>query len=194
MPRFGRTPVLALVAGLSGCAAQPQSGTLPETPTPATWSSERASPAEAASLAQWWLRFDDPLLATLVTQALQANTSVRTAQAALQQARAVRDGRAANLLPVVNGSAADERVHAGGTPTSTTFRTGFDASWELDVFGARRSARDAAEGDAQAAQTSLADVQVSIAAEVAVTYVEMRGQQARLAIAQSNLASQTETQ
>lgn len=187
--------MLALAAALSGCAAlSPQSAALPETPIPAAWSAGPDPASAPTSLAQWWQRFDDPLLAALVTQAVQINTTVRTAQAALQQARALRDARSANLLPVVTGLAAADRTRSGGNDPSSSFRVGFDASWELDVFGGRHRALDAAEGDARAAETSLADVQVSIAAEVAVTYVEMRGLQARLAIARSNLASQLETE
>ena len=70
---------------------------------------------------------------------------------------------------------------------------GLDASWEPDVFGKQRNAVSATESDAQAAQASLADVQVSVAAEVALAYIQLRGQQAQLQIAQSNLASQLET-
>ncbi|MCJ7800570.1 MAG: efflux transporter outer membrane subunit, partial [Polaromonas sp.] len=74
-----------------------------------------------------------------------------------------------------------------------SFQAGFDASWEPDVFGGKRSAVNATAADAQAAEASLANVQVSIAAEVGVTYIELRGLQMRLAIARSNLAAQQET-
>src|SRR3989344_5398971 len=77
--------------------------------------------------------------------------------------------------------------------TGNTFQAGFDASWEPDVFGRLRSGVSASEADARAAEASLADVQVSLAAEVAVNYIELRGLQQRLAIARSNLASQQET-
>lgn len=195
LPRLRTLPAaLALAALLAGCASlSRQDGALPPTPVPAAWSASAATPAAATSLAQWWQRFDDPLLGTLVTQALQANTTVRSAQAALQQARALRDVKSGNLLPSVTGSASGQRAMSGGTAAGNSFKAGFDASWEPDVFGAKRSALDATEADAGAAQASLADTQVSIAAEVAVTYIELRGLQARLAIARNNLASQTET-
>ncbi len=186
---------LALAMLLSGCASlAPQSGALPPTPVPAAWSGSTTTPATATSLAQWWKRFNDPLLAQLVTQALQANTTVRSAQAALQQARALRDVSSARLAPTVNAAGSAQRSKSGGNEAGNLFKAGFDASWEPDVFGARRSALNATEADAQAAQASLADTQVSIAAEVAVTYIELRGLQARLAIARNNLASQSETQ
>jgi NodT family efflux transporter outer membrane factor (OMF) lipoprotein len=133
------------------------------------------------------------LLTALVAQALQSNTDVRSAQAALQQSRALRDGKAAGLRPSVNASASAQRSRSGGNDAADSFQAGFDASWEPDVFGGQRSAVNAAEADAQAAQSSLAQVQVSLAAEVAVTYIDLRGLQARLAIARSNLAAQMET-
>lgn len=188
-----RSSLLALAVVLAGCAPlAPHNGALPETPVPAAWSGAQA-PAAVTPLAQWWQRFNDPLLGTLVTQALQANTTVRSAQAALQQARALRDVKSGNLYPTLTTSASAQRSQSGGNDASNSFRAGFDASWEPDVFGARRSALNATEADASAAEANLGDVQVSIAAEVAVTYIELRGLQARLAIARNNLASQTET-
>ena len=186
---------MALLAGCAGLA--PPDGRLPEAPVPAAWSAQAPSGSAglaqpATSLAQWWQRFNDPLLTRLVTQALQANTSVRSAQAALQQARAQVDVQAAGLLPSVGASASAQRSRASNS-TGNNFQAGFDASWEPDVFGRLRSGLNASEADAQAAQASLADVQVSLAAEAAVNYIELRGLQQRLAIARSNLATQQET-
>ena len=182
--------------GLSGCAStlslQQES---PALAVPTAWSTSLAGAGSTSpdDLAQWWQRFNDPLLSSLVTQALQANTSVRSAQAALQQARALRDVRAANLLPSLSASGSAQRGKSGDGDTSNSFRAGLDASWEPDIFGGNRSNLSAAEADAQASATSLADVQVSIAAEVALAYIQLRGQQAQLQIARSNLASQQET-
>jgi len=188
-------PALSLAALLSGCVSlAPQGSALPQALVPAAWSGSASTPGPATSLAQWWHRFNDPLLARLVTQALQANTTVRSAQAALQQARALRDVSAARLAPSLNAAGSAQRSKSGGNEAGNLFKAGFDASWEPDVFGARRSALNATEADAQAAQASLAEAQVSIAAEVAVSYIDLRGVQARLAIARNNLASQSETQ
>ena len=145
------------------------------------------------SLNDWWHQFNDPLLTMLITQALQANTTVRSAQATLQQARALRDIGAAGLSPSLSASGSAQRGKSDGGDTSNSLRAGLDARWELDVFGARRSSLDASEADAQASQASLADVQVSIAAEVALAYIQLRGLQAQLQIARNNLASQQET-
>lgn len=184
-----RWPVLALAAALAGCAGlAPQDARLPDAPVPTTWSTGNSTAAPATPLAQWWQRLGDAQLTALVEQALAANTSVRTAQAALQQARAQVDVQAAGLAPQVGASASAQRSRTGNS-----FQLGFDASWEPDVFGRVRAGVNASEADARAAEASLADVQVSLAAEVAVNYIELRSLQQRLAIAQSNLASQGET-
>jgi multidrug efflux system outer membrane protein len=188
--------LLALAAALSGCASMdPQDARLPDTPVPTAWAvgTTAASGVTATSLAQWWQRLGDPQLTALVEQALTANTSVRTAQAALRQARAQVDVQAAGLLPQVGASASAQRSRSGNSGTGNNFQVGFDASWEPDVFGRVRAGVNASEADARAAEASLADVQVSLAAEVAVNYIELRGLQQRLVIARSNLASQSET-
>ena len=169
-------------------------------PVPTQWSAAASvgraantTRANADTLAQWWQNFNDPMLSTLVTNALQSNTTVRSAQAALWQSRALRDVQAAGLLPGVSTSASAGRSKSGGSEASNSFRVGLDASWEPDVFGGKRSALNASEADALAAESSLADVQVSMAAEVALAYIQLRGQQAQLMIARNNLASQQET-
>lgn len=178
-----------------GClSAGPQSPPPAMVAVPTAWSTAAAAgTAGSASLAQWWLRFDDPLLGTLVTQALQANTSVKGAQAALLQARALRDVAAAALWPSLDSSASAQRSQSGSDSAVNRFTTGLDAAWEVDVFGANRSALQSGEATASAAAASLGDVQVSIAAEVALAYITLRDAQARLAIAHDNLASQQET-
>jgi NodT family efflux transporter outer membrane factor (OMF) lipoprotein len=182
---------------LAGCASlAPPDARLPQSPVPAAWSSAApgvATPGTVATpLAQWWQQLGDPQLTALVTQALQANTSVRAAQAALRQARAQADVQGAGLLPSVDASASAQRSRSGGS-TGNSFQAGFDALWEPDVFGRLRAGVSASEAEARAAQASLADVQVSLAAEVALNYITLRGLQERLAIAQRNLASQQET-
>ena len=187
---------------LSGCAHVAPQMTDPGTAdVPAAWSVTDASATlGATSLAEWWLRFDDPLLARLVDDALQANTTVTGARAALRQARALREVAAAALLPALASSASAQRSSGSssaaptlGRTTSNSFQVGLDANWELDIFGANRSALDASDATARASAASLGDVQVSIAADVALGYITLRNAQARLTIANDNLASQRET-
>ena len=190
LPVIGCAPLAPLVAKASAVDV-PAAWTLP---TEAT-----ALEAGVSSPDVWWLRFDDPLLARLVVQALHANTSVVSAQAALRQARALRDVAAAALRPTLASTASAQRSSAtsaalgGERSTGNNFQAGLDANWELDLFGANRSALAATEATARASAASLGDVQVSIAAEAALAYITVRYTQARLAIANANLVSQQET-
>lgn len=192
-----RLAPLAIALLLSGCAALSSSPlALPATPVPTEWSTTApyaSDPTASASLAAWWQGFNDPQLSALVNQALQANTDLRTAQAALLQARALRDVKSAGLGPSIGTSASAQRSKSGGSEAGNSFQAGFDASWEPDVFGGNRSALNATQADVQAAVASLGNVQVSLAAEVAVTYIQLRGLQAQLSIARSSLQAQRET-
>ena len=115
---------------------------------PAQWSA--AAPSTGATnptaLAQWWQGFNDPLLTALVTQALQANTSVRSAQAALLQSRALQDVGNARMLPGVNASASAQGNQTDSNAATSGFRAGLDASWEPDIFGGKRYSLNATRG------------------------------------------------
>jgi multidrug efflux system outer membrane protein len=133
------------------------------------------------------------MLSELVTQALRANTSVKTAQAALAQARALREVKGASLLPSISASGSVQRSESSSSSGANSFKTGLDASWNPDVFGGNRSGLNAAGADALAAEATLSDVQSSMTAELALTYIQLRGFQSQLQIARTNLASQAET-
>lgn len=185
---------------LSGCAGtvRPTGSALAAADVPAAWSVDAlAGRSGAVAEASWWSRFDDTLLAGFVAEAMQANTSVTSAQGALRQARALRDMAAAGLLPTVGSSASAQHntvgVSSGNRSAANSFNAGLDASWELDVFGANRDALNASDAAARASAASLGDVQVSVAAEVGLSYLTLRSAQARLAIAQANIESQLET-
>jgi len=196
-----RIAALFLIATLWGCASTPVSQTEDAmVEVPANWALPSVAPdAPQQSLAAWWLRFNDPLLEELERQALEANPGINSAQAALRQARALRDVAAAALWPVLNSSASAQRSSSdpsgqpGGRVMSSSYQAGLDARWELDIFGANRSALRASEASARASIATLGDTQVSISAEVALDYIGLRSAQTRLAIAQENLASQQET-
>lgn len=189
--------LLAALVLLAGCAATAPPGTsVPALAVPTAWStapvSTGAPGAAATPLTAWWQRWGDAQLTGLVTQALQAHTSVRSAQAALQQARAQADVQGAALLPGVDASGSAQRSRSGGS-TGNSFQLGLDASWEPDVFGRLGAGVSASAADVRAAQAGLEQAQVVLAAEVAVNYLTLRSVQERLAIARRNLASQRET-
>jgi multidrug efflux system outer membrane protein len=148
---------------------------------------------------RWWQQFEDPVLDGLVSRALVSNHDVRIAVARVDQARAIFDDAANDHLPVVTaGAAIDHRDEAipgfSEEPRLlTTYRLGFDAFWEIDVFGRIRSQVRSATATADSFAADVDDVRVSIAAEVARNYFELRGLQQQLAVADRSLTNQRET-
>lgn len=199
----GHLAALALlIATLSACTAVGPDHAAPDHAVPDRW--QQASRYESlfgsaspAALSQWWQQLHDPLLSELVERALQASPDLHSAQARLRGSRA-RIGLAGGaLLPSVTASAVASRAKAGRQTGSGAARelysVGFDASWEIDLFGGARRTLEAAGADYQASQAELQDVQVSLAAEVARTYASYRAIESRIAIARSNLEIQSET-
>jgi NodT family efflux transporter outer membrane factor (OMF) lipoprotein len=144
-------------------------------------------------LSKWWERFGDNILSSLVEQALKNNPDVRTAQSRLREARAQRSLAAANRFPTATVSGSSSGNKTSGSATTDLLSATFDASWEPDVFGAKRKALEAANADAAATEADLHKTQVSLAAEVALNYVELRSFQSRVEIVRRNTASQAET-
>ncbi|HEY3054948.1 MAG TPA: efflux transporter outer membrane subunit [Thermoanaerobaculia bacterium] len=148
---------------------------------------------------KWWRQFDDPILENLETAALESNHDIRIALARFDQARSVFDDVSLDRFPIVPVSASvDKRKQAipGFTDKPrelTTYRAGFDAFWEIDLFGRVRSSVRAASATAESFEASLDDVRVIVAAEVARDYFELRGLQQQLAVAERSLTNQRET-
>jgi NodT family efflux transporter outer membrane factor (OMF) lipoprotein len=186
------------VVALAGCAVGPE----PRTPPPETLGApERFNttvpPAAApVDLARWWQSFDDPVLTQLVERALAANTDLEVAGARVRQARAAQAAQRGLLWPSLGASTSATRTEAqAGTAGGdlTTWRAGFDASYEVDLFGGIRRGVQASAADTQTAEAQLRIAQLAIAGEAALNYVETRLADRRLAIARANLATQDET-
>lgn len=144
-----------------------------------------------AAAAQWWRALGDAQLNTLIEAALAHNPDVHAAQARLRQSRAQLRQQQANQMPTSSATVAAVRTSApdSGLTTGgplTLYAAGFDASWELDLFGGKRRAVEAASAEAEAVDADLADTQVSLAAEVAQAYIGLRDQQQRLRLAQAS--------
>jgi multidrug efflux system outer membrane protein len=186
-----------LLAVLSGCASVGPDYARPDMAIPANWVYAPAELAIAQDLSRWWLKLGDPLLSDLIAQSLQASPDLRSAQAKLREARARRGLAGANQFPTITASIAEN--HSKGSAASVSgitrdlYSAGFDAGWEPDIFGGARRAVEASQADQEGSVANLQNTQVTLAAEVALNYVELRAFQARLTIAQDNLASQTET-
>ena len=200
--RFALTGIILMLI-LSGCAAVGPDYTPPPTDAPADWHSvtdENGITVAATSseeLAHWWTVFNDPTLTGLIEKATTGNTDLRQAQARLREARARRGISEADRFPTFTASGAASSSKSSKELGSGTIRelytAGFDAKWELDLFGAKRRALEAADADLEASREDLNDVLVSLLAEVARNYLEVRTYQTRLAIANENLCTREET-
>jgi len=201
--RIGIIGVLAtMVAFVGGCTVGPDFQR-PETAVPARWSQgmpTAAGTSQSAAeekLASWWTVFGDPTLSSLARRAAAANLDLLLAEARIRQARAAAAVAGADLGPTLDGSGSYRRSHstttAGGQTSSATndqYQAGFDAGWEIDLFGGRRRNLEAARADLQAAAESRRDVLVSLMAEVARNYIQLRGYQQQIAVTRKNLGAQ----
>lgn len=186
---------------LAGCASVGPNYVPPDTKAPSSWSGASGQAvtsvtAEADDLADWWERFDDPVLTGLVKRAVEGNLDIQTAESRIREARAQRGMTASQYLPSVkaSGSASASRSEKDGdVVTNDSYKAGFDASWELDIFGGTRRSVEAAEAEVQASEENLRDVLVTVTAEVVLNYIDVRSYQTRLSIAEKNLELQTAT-
>jgi outer membrane protein, multidrug efflux system len=195
--------VAIVVALLSGCAVGPDYHQ-PKVGTPAGWTSPAVGGEtnNPANLAAWWRNFNDAHLDSLMARAMQSNLTLRIAEAHVREARAERVVVAGALWPSVGSSGSYSRNRFGrngfpplpsGTPLDyNLYSAGFDATWELDIFGGTRRAVEAANGDIGAAEYNQRDVLVSLLAEVARNYIGARSYQRRLDITRSNIRVQQE--
>lgn len=173
------------------CAACASVTVPPQAPPPPVAFRQAAPGAAEAELTQWWRHFADPVLEEIVVKVRRDNLDLEAALARLAQARAQRRAAAADLGPTITGnaSAARNRTSAelGMSTIENQFQVGFDAQWELDVFGGRRAALRAAEAQQTAATYDLADVLVSATAEAAQSWFDARTAQARLTLLEAQL-------
>lgn len=158
---------------------------------PAQWG-EPAPPGNVAAF-QWWRAFRDATLAELIEAAYAANTDVAVAGANLRQARAAREQAASVLWPGVSASASAQRSRTPAASGRGVFGAGLDAAWELDLFGGNLHGVQAQEALVRASAAALVSTRVSVAAEVALAYVDLRAAQVRTAVARENLSSQEQT-
>ncbi|MDH0863226.1 efflux transporter outer membrane subunit [Mitsuaria sp. GD03876] len=145
----------------------------------------RDKPASPVA-AHWWRALNDPALDALVDEALGQSPTLQAAEARLRAARATFQQQEASGRPKGSASALAAGVWQGpGTDHDTSlhlYSVGFDATWEVDLFGGTRRAVESASAQAEAVRADLADAQVSLTAEVASTYVGLRAQQRRQAL------------
>ncbi|MCA9286419.1 MAG: TolC family protein [Phycisphaerales bacterium] len=199
----------ALVAGagvlVAGCTVGPDF-VAPTVDAPSTFAESGDAPNAAldpASLASWWRLLGDPVLDDLADRAVAGNLDLAIAEERVREAKAQRGVVASEDKPQVNAAGDYARVRpssatGSGIPSQPDggrdyFRVGFDATWELDVAGRVRRAVESADATVQASIEARRDVLVSLLAEVARNYVELRGFQLRLEYARQNRDLQADT-
>jgi len=200
----------AYVALLAGCAVGPDYHA-PKVNTPANWSEAQrgGTTNKPVQIVEWWKTFNDPELDSLIARAAVTNYDLRIADGRLRQARALRSSAFFDLGPTINGGAGYTDVRQAQNalpfrPSGALYSTivsnyilsydlydaNFDASWEIDVFGGRRRELQEANALLASAVEDRRDVLVSVLAEVARNYIEVRNFQQRIAIANQNIAAQ----
>jgi len=197
-----RLPAVLAILILTGCATVGPDYVPPDTTVSKNWSTQlkgglTAKQMDPYTLASWWTTLNDPDLSSLIERAVTGNPDLKEARARVREARARRGIARADLFPTLEatGSAtkSGSSEDTGTGKTHEFYAAGFDAGWELDLFGSVRRSVEAAEANIQATQEDLHDVLVSLTGEVALNYIEVRTYQKRLAVAKSNLEIQQET-
>ena len=207
MRLFALAGVLPVFALITGCTVGPDYAR-PVLETPSGFIGEpavtaRGAPAFASNSPDWWSAFGDPTLTDLVAGALKQNLDIVQAVARVTQARAGLRGADAALLPSGNVAASAAALRLSGETLQGRQLQGFgtsrnqevyegalSAGWELDLFGGLRRDREAAFADYHASQAAAAAARLSVAAQVADTYIAVRGVQARIAVAEEQVATQ----
>lgn len=206
MAGFGRGPAAAgrfiapMITALllAGCVVGPDYRT-PILPMPAGWSGRTAAAtARPAQLSRWWQRLRDPQLDMLIEEAVAGNLDVATAKARIREARASYRQSAGTLLPSLDASGSATRnksaaATSGSSSTYSEYQAGFDASFELDLFGANRRGVEAARHGLEASEEELRSTLLTLVGDVASNYAQTRGYQARIALARRSAASQRRT-
>lgn len=149
--------------------------------------------------ARWWKQFGDPTLDALIVRAAQGSPDLKIAVARLNQARAALGTAKSQQIPDIETGVSYQRSReqqpgfSDQRQTITAYQAGFDASWELDLFGGIRRSVEAARADAAAGEASLQDAQVTLFAEVARNYFDLRGTQLRIDVARRDIANQQDS-
>ncbi|MFZ1986789.1 MAG: efflux transporter outer membrane subunit, partial [Desulfatitalea sp.] len=204
MNRKAITLILLLLAPalLCGCPAVGPDYVRPDTEAPATWHSTmdnglQPAPAAPEALARWWSTLNDPVLSTLIDRAVAGNLDLQTAQARVREARARRGISKAGYFPSVDASGSYTKSksseNSGSGRESELYSAGLDAGWELDIFGGVRRSVEAADADLAASQENLSNTLVSLLAETALNYIDVRTLQARITVSEDNLKAQEDT-
>ena len=184
---------------LTGCIMLGPDYVPPEQKVPESWQDKsvdglRQSAPAPEVLAEWWSTLHDPVLSDLIQRAVANNPDLGQARARIREQRARRNISRAGLFPILDASGSYSKSKSSedrGTGKETdVYSADVDASWELDIFGGTRRSLEAATAELEAGEEDLRDVLVSLLAEVALNYTEVRILQARVDVVEKNIILQ----
>lgn len=193
-----KVTAIAAAIMLAGCASVGPDYHAPQE-KPVAMQGVNAQESTQTFQAQWWKQFNDPTLDTLIQRAAANSPDLKIAYARLSESRAMLGVAKSQQIPDVETVANYTRSREQQPPfvnkrtTTTTYQAGFDASWEIDLFGGIRRSVEAAGAEAGASEASLQDAQVTLFAEVARNYFDLRGVQLRIDVANRDIENQRET-
>lgn len=202
--------LIPLLISFVGCTVGPKYAA-PEMETPCEWNPEHFDEFSEESVDdyRWWESFNDPVLNSLIEQAASQNLDLHLAMTRILEARMAVKGGQASLWPHVDGSVSysyanfnqrlvDDVLRCGGCRDNqrslNIFEAGFDADWELDLFGMGRHKNQVLKAMEEASQEDFSNAWVTLSAEIARSYIELRGLQQRLIVLDDHIQSQADTQ
>lgn len=186
---------------LTGCAVGPHYQT-PEVALPTSYYEPHdKKEIDLSELKEWWTAFHDPLLNALIHEALSQNLDLKIAIEKIHQVRAEYQIETAELYPKIDLTAEQKRTRISqnlfdssflGPPMQNFYKVGFDASWEIDIFGKQRRAKEGAYYTYEAEVESARDIYITLLSEIAATYIQVRGFQQKIALSKRDIYIQKE--
>jgi outer membrane protein, multidrug efflux system len=198
LPRWKLSACAMALLIFSGCSAWPPQASVPLAPAspvmPSQWQAPLPHDGRATDLLGWWAQFNDPVLVGLIESGQRVSPTLASARARIEQARAASVAASASTLPQVDASASGSRARSEPAGSVATLaQLALQASWEIDLFGAVRAGAEAGEARVEGAQAAWHAARVSVAAEVASTYLALRSCEAQLAELEIDVQSRAET-
>lgn len=196
---FGRVTCLCLAASLlSSCVLNEKWNNDMEVPAHWNAKNQTGGSLDTGSLRQWWKRFNDPILNSLIEEALRASPDIKTALARITESRGERSVQLSSLLPQISGNTSDQiqrrdEQSTGLVTRSETYNLRADMSWQIDLFGRQLQNVSAATKDVAQTVQNYHAAQVTLTADVASAYVTLRGAEAQLTVVQRNVETRSET-
>jgi outer membrane protein TolC len=195
------TGFLLIMCLLQGCFTVGPDYTPTELNAPGAWRSDlpegvSIDTSDPVALDNWWTTLNDPILTRLIQQAVQSNLDLKKARSRIAVAWAKRGMASADQFPSLGTSGSWSMTRTKSDTSDKITRrvnAGLDAGWEIDLFGRIQRSVEAYDADLDASRENLRDVLVSLLAEVALNYINVREYQTRLDIAAKNIVTQEET-